>query len=368
VMRLAQRVGYKPMSPKFFEILRWKQVQADDGRRTMALTMDVAPAETWTELTEMEICQKIVAERPSYKRIVGMVPSDMGITRAIMAAAVETRGVLSDQDLIILTPTLEDLDLLNVPVVASRWTAACERAENARAANIAKRVKKAETAEKLTEAADAALKNAVADVVRGLRVYLAVDTSGSMSGAITAAKSYLKQFVQGFPLDKLTVCVFNTKAREVTIKHASTKGIEHAFKGFSASGGTNYGSAIRQVFADVRPADDEDVIMLFVGDQGQSGTFTNAVEESGLNPVAFGLIDPWNYGSIVEDTAVKLGIPCFKLTDEMFGDTYAVSRTFRHLIASTPVRKTMRNGARPARVSLVDTILKTKLLAKPVWA
>ena len=52
-----------------------------------------------------------------------------------MAAAVEA-GVLSDADLIILTPTLEDLDLLDVPFIGARWMAACERAENARAANM----------------------------------------------------------------------------------------------------------------------------------------------------------------------------------------------------------------------------------------
>jgi hypothetical protein len=47
VIELARRVGYKPTSPKFFQILRWKQVQAQDGRREVAVGQEIAKAETW---------------------------------------------------------------------------------------------------------------------------------------------------------------------------------------------------------------------------------------------------------------------------------------------------------------------------------
>ena len=53
------------------------------------------------------------------------------------------------------------------------------------------------------------------------------------------------------------------------------------------------------------------------------------------------------------------------LLQAVFADPYAVVRTLRNLIAATPVGTTI---AAPVRVALVETILKTELLQKPVWA
>ena len=369
VMQLARRVGYKPVTPAFFEILRWKQTQAADGRRALAIGQAVRQAETWAGLSEAEICQRIVETRPNYKRLVGLLPSEIGLTRAIVAAAIEARA-LSDSDLIILTPTLEDLGLLNVPEIGERWLKATEAAEDLRAANIAKRVRSKETAEKLQDAADKALQRAVVEELRGLRVYVAVDISASMERSIEEAKRYLAKFLQGFPLDKLTVAVFNTSAREVQIRHASAKGVEHAFKGFRAGGGTNHGAALREVFCRHRPAPEEDALMLFVGDQQQYGTFAEAVRESGISPVAFGLLYIPSGGNLraVEDTATALQVPCFRIEAAMFEDPYAISRTLRHLIASTPVGQSATAPKARKRTNLVETILQTPLLARPAWA
>jgi len=367
VMELARRVGYKPETPAFFATLRWKQKQAADGRRAVALGLEMH-AERWEGLTEAEICQRIVHTRPSWKRIAGMLPAEIGLTRAILAAAVSA-GCVSDAELVILTPTIEDLGLLDVPVVADAWLKACEAAEDQRAAHLATRVRGRETAERLRAAADRALQRSVEEATRGLRVYVAVDISGSMQKAIEKAKSYLAQFLQGFPLEKLTVAVFNTRGREVRIRHASARGVEAAFRGFRASGGTYHGAAL-QVFRAHPPAADEDALMLWVGDQQQYGTFTEAVRASGLNPVAFGfLYVPGNGGArnrAVEGTAEQLGIPCFKIDEGMFGDAYAVSRTLRHLIQATPSSSRRKAAAR--QKSLVETILETPLLAKPAWA
>jgi len=367
VMSLCRKVGYKPNSPQFFETLRWKQKQSADGRRTMAIGAEVSKAQTWKGLTEAEICMQIIASEPNYKRIVGMIPKEIGLTRAILAASIEA-GSLSDSDLIILTPTLEDLGLLAIEEIGDRWMRACEAAENQRAANIAQRVKGKAVATKLQDAADRAVQKAVADEVRGLKIFVAVDVSASMNEAIEKAKSYLARFLQGFPLDKLTVCVFNTQARHVDIKHPSAAGVTHAFKNFSAGGGTYHEAAIRDVFSSQLPGDDEDVIIFWVGDQQQSGTFELVVRNSGLRPVAFGfLYVPGNMGDrqrAVEGTAEALGIPCFRLSEDMFSDVYAVPRTLRNLIASTPVG---RRETAP-RKSLIKVILETKLLTKPVWA
>jgi hypothetical protein len=72
----------------------------------------------------------------------------------------------------------------------------------------------------------------------------------------------------------------------------------------------------------------------------------------------------------VESTAVALGIPCFRVDEKQFeGDVYAIPRMLRDLIAATPVnRQADPVPLAPARLSLVQTILKTELLAKPTWA
>lgn len=110
VIDLAKVFCYKPESPKFFEVLRWKQGQSKQGHRQMVIGEAVKAAESWNDLTEEQICQKIMKEKVGYKRLISLVPDRIGVTRAIMAAAIEA-GSLSDKDLIIAAPTLEDLGL-----------------------------------------------------------------------------------------------------------------------------------------------------------------------------------------------------------------------------------------------------------------
>lgn len=365
VIELARRVGYKPESEQFFQTLRWKQKQAKDGRRGVAIGMVVKAAESWAGLTEAEICERIVATKPDLKRLVGLLPTEPGLTAAIVAAAIEA-GSLSDTDLLLYTPTLEELGLLEVPELRARWEAATKRTENQRASNVAARVKSESTAAVLRDAADSAVKKALSEVTQDLRVYVMVDKSGSMEGAIERAKVYLSRFLQGFPLDRLHVSVFNTVGAEVTIKHPSAAGVEHAFKGHTAGGGTVYGAGVRAL-QHLKPKAGEDVLFLFVGDQADGrGSFVQPVRDSGLNPVAFGLLEvvgAWGTkGTAVEETAKQLGIPCFRIDEDMFGDTYAVTRVLRDLIAATPV------GQRKVGPSLVEVILGTPLLQKPAWA
>lgn len=366
VKDLAQRIGYKPTSPKFFEILRWRQVQAKDGRRSLAIGVEVTKAETWEGLTETEICEKIVKERPGFKRVIGMVPADPGLTRAIVAASIEAGG-LSDKDLVIYTPTLEELGLLKVQDIQDRWTKAIKAAEDMRAANIAQRVKSKVVKDKLEAAADEAVKKAVEEDVKNIRLYVFVDVSGSMEGAIEAAKEYTAKFLGGFPLDHIHVAVFNTSGREITIKHASAAGARAAFKGLRAGGGTDYGSGVR-CLQKYKPQADEDVLFVFIGDE-EANQFTAAVEASGLKPMAFGFVKVGvgaGWGAVT-GTATALGIPCFMIKEDTFSDVYAIPRTIRNLVAATPVGQLPAARVAP-RVTLVDQILNTQILVKPVWA
>jgi hypothetical protein len=366
VMELARQVNYKPESGQFFKILRWKQEQSKQGHRTVALDQKVEAAETWEGQTEEAICRRIVGTKPNWKVIVSRVPTSVGITRAIMAAAIEA-GCLSNKDLIIVSETLEDLGLFQVQEVRERWENAIRLAEDQRGANIALRVKSKEIREKLQEGSDNAVKKAVEEVMRGMRIYFMVDISASMNNAIEAAKRHLAKFLQGFPQDKTHVAVFNTKGREVQIKHASAAGVTNAFRGIMSGGGTDYGEGVR-VLQKYKPAEDEDSMFIFVGDE-EASRFTAVVQQSGLRPMAFGFLkvrDPGPRWDAVTGTAAELGIPCFMIEEQTFEDPYAIPRTIRALVAATPVGVT-RQAAVP-RVTLVDTILRTELLKKPAWA
>jgi hypothetical protein len=378
VMDLARRVGYKPITPKFFEVLRWKQKQSTDGRRTLSIGAAVKAAESWEGMSETQICEKIVADRPNWKRIVGLLPKDVGVTRAILAAAIEAKG-LSDKDLVILTPTIEELGLMQVQEVRERWEEATKAADDMRAANIARNVKSQVVKEKLQEAADTAMQKAVEEVTKDLEVYVFVDISASMQGAIEAAKSHIAKFLQGFKPEQLHVATFNTTGRVVNIKHASAAGVTQAFRGIQAGGGTSHSAGVRAL-QHIKPKPGSDVLFFFVGDE-EDRPFAPAVQASGLNPMAFGFVKTtaqhgaaaWRYrqgykASAVRDTASQLEIPCFMVDEGTFDDPYAITRTIRNLVAATPVGQAVPGYVAPKRVTLVDQILKTDILQKPTWA
>jgi hypothetical protein len=360
VMELARRVGFKPQGPEFFQALRWKQAQAGDGRRELAIGLAVASAESWLGLSEAEICERIVRQKPNFKRIVGLLPRELGLTRAVVAAAIEA-GSLSNKDLVILSPTLEELGLFQVQDIREKWETALRSAEDTRAANVAQRVRSSAARESLEQAAEKAMHKAAEEVVRGLRVYFMVDISGSMQASIDNAKRYVGQFLRGFPLEQLHVAVFNTQGRSLSIPHASAAGVTNAFRGIQASGGTDYGAGVRAL-QQQKPQAGEDALFVFVGDE-QAGSFEQAVTSSGIRPLAFGLIKVGGGETdrAVRDTARNLGIPCLRVDALTFDDPYAMPRVLRRLIASTPVE-------RSDRVTLVERILKTALLQKPVWA
>lgn len=374
VIALAQKVGYKPESPDFFKVLRWKQTQAKDGRRQIAIGAEVAAAETWNDLTEQQICERIVQTKPNYKRVVGLLPSGIGLTRAVMAACIDA-GSVSDKDLIILGPTLEELGLLNIAGYKQRWEAALGRAEDQRARHVAQNMKSKELQEKTEQAADVAAAKVIEEATRGLKVYIGIDVSGSMTTSIEKAKAYLAHFLGAFPLEKTVVATFNTMAREIKIRHPSKAGVEQAFRGVGAGGGTDHGCAVRDIFRKYPPAPGEDALFIFIGDEEQYGTFQPSFANMPFMPVAFGLLHVGHgHSRCVRDTAAGLRIPCFDIDEKMFGadgtagDVYAVTRVLRNLIESTPVGQTAFQAVRPVRKSLVQQILEVELLRKPAWA
>jgi hypothetical protein len=368
VADLAKSVGYKPQTAKFFQTLRWKQSQAADGRRSLAIGVAVQPTVSWETLSEGEICERIVKDKPTWKTLVGSIPAKLGLTRAIAACAVES-GCVSNKEMIILTPTFEELGLLEVKEVKEKWERALKSAEDdVRAANIARNVKTTAAKEQLQAAADTALAKKVEEVTKGLRIYVIVDISGSMQHSIDRAKELLAKFLHGFPLEQLHVSVFNTSSRVISLKHKSATGVEQAFKGITASGGTSHSAGILS-HVKSPPKADEDSIFIFVGDGGEHGSVAAVVRQSGLRPSAFGFLKlPGDDSGCIERTATELGIPCFRIDERTFDDVYAIPRTIRALVAATPVGVPVVTRTAPVRLTLVDQILKTTILRKPAWA
>jgi len=378
VARLVQHSRYKPQSPKFFEALGWNQVQAKEGHRGIAIGYNVAEAESWEGLSEKDICKRIIKERPSFKVIIGLVPNKPGITKAIVAAAIEA-GSMSSKDLINHSPMLEDLGLMKVKGIRQKWEAAVGQAKDMRAANVAANVKNKETRDKLLEGADKAVEEAVKEDLRNIRAYFFIDRSSSMQGAIEVAKEIIATFLQGFPLERTHAAVFNTEGHEVVIPHRSAAGVRNALKGVNAGGGTDYGAGIRAL-QHYKPEPGEDVLMVFIGDE-EAHDFSGEVRLSGLNPMAFGFIKvvgDWAYGHdryhAVTDTANSLGIPCFMIDEktfrvegDMLKDPYAIPRIVKGLVAATPVGQ-RATTIKQVRFALAEQILKTDLLPKPLWA
>lgn len=368
VKKLSQQVGYKPETPNFFRVLRWKQGQHPQGHRTVGLDEEMAELKRWSDLSEKEVCERILKDKPEFKRLVGQLAGGVGTTRAVMAAAIEA-GIISDADFIIMSPTLEDLGLLEHPQIKAKWEEAMGRAKDMRAANVAKRMRKTENRESMDVAAAAAAQKEVSKALNDLFIYVAVDISGSMERSIVKAKDYLKTLLAVFPLDKVCVATFNSYGRKINIQHASRAGVEQAFMGIRAGGLTFHGKAF-DVFEQHPAPEGHDVIVLWVGDQGQYGSITDRVQRSSINPVAFGLLDlsPPIGEKCIERTAANLGIPCFPIDENMFAedDSYAVPRTIRNLIEAAPAPAAGRVA--PRRETLVEQILKTPLLERPAWA
>jgi hypothetical protein len=213
IKKMARKAGYQPNSPVFFELLGWRQKQSREGHRTVGLgTLNLKKSERFDGLSEVEICQRIVAERLSYKEAVGRLPKGLGLTPAIMAALLPS---LSDRDLRIMTPTLESLGLLADAEIKERWERAIASATDQRSLNVAKNVRSQALREKLEEAADRAVQAAVSDTIADsdLEVMFLIDKSGSMEGAIEASKEALSRILAGFPPERLHVAAFDTVGR-----------------------------------------------------------------------------------------------------------------------------------------------------------
>ncbi len=359
IKNLARKVGYKPAAPSFFALLGWKQSQAEGGHREVGLeNLELVKSERFDGLSEAEICETIVSQRLRYKDAVGRLPSDIGLTPAIMVALLPT---LSDRDLRQLTPTLEELGLLMAPEIRERWEKAIAQATDQRGLNIAKNVRSKELKEKLEESADNAAKKAVAAATKeaDVHVMFLIDKSGSMSTAIDAAKEALSRMLGGFPLEKLHIAAFDTMGYVLKPKAASRLAVQHMLAPLKGDGGTVHAAGVQALHRDgVRVPTEAKLIVIIVGDEaGESGeTFGRSFAAAGYRPdaIAFIVASP-SRGHTVRDCAKFLKVPYSEVTVDQFDDPYHVTRVLRAILEA-PI-------AVAAHVpGLVEKVMATKLL------
>ncbi|MFT3707428.1 MAG: VWA domain-containing protein [Archangium sp.] len=360
---LARKCGYKPQSQAFFEILGWKQKQAAGGHRAVGLgTLKLEKQERFDGLTEAEICEAIETQRLAYKDVVGRLPKDVGLTPAIMAAVLPS---LSDKDLRILTPTLEELGLMADAEIRARWEKAISTATDQRALNIAKNVRSKEIREKLEEAADVAARSAVAEATKDVdvRVMFLIDKSGSMQGAIEQSKEALTRILAGFPADKLSIATFDTMGTVLRPKAATRAAVQHMLKGINADGGTTHGAGVRAIHgADVRFPPGARLVVIVVGDEaGEAGDqFARAFRECSYEVSAMAMLvsvaGHGARGNTVRTAAAFMKVPFSEVNVAQFDDPYQVTRVLKALL-DAPVAV----GAAP-QIGWVERVMKTKLL------
>lgn len=366
IKKLARKAGYKPESQTFFELLGWKQKQSQSGHRGVGLgELNLRRAERFDGLSEVEVCERIVAGKLSYKEVVGRLPKGMGLTPAIMAALLPS---LSDRDLRLLTPTLESLGLLEDAEVRQRWERAVKAATDQRALNIAKNVKSKALRESLEEAADAAARQAVAEATgeKDVHVMFLIDISGSMQGAIEASKEALSKILAGFPPERLHIATFNTMGTVLKPKAASRAAVVHMLKGVSAGGGTVHAAAVRALYqSGVRIPEDALLVVIVVGDEGgENGQqLARAFGEMGYRVDALALIDcSRGYrGNTVRECSATMRLPFSEISVDQFDDPYQVPRVLKTIMEAP-------SASSFGQTAWVEKVMRTPLLEKGVLA
>lgn len=358
--KLARKAGYKPLTQGFFEVLGWKQKQAEGGHRTVGLSgLTLVKRERFDGLSEAEICEWIDAERLSYKEVVGRLPKDVGMTPAIMAALLPS---LSDRDLRLMTPTLEELGLLAEPTVRARWEKAVQTATDQRALNIAKNVRSEVLRQKLEEASDNAARQAVAEATAetDVRVMFLIDKSGSMDGAIENSKEALARILAGFPMEKLHIAAFDTMGTVLRPKASNRTAVQHMLAGLKASGGTTHAAGVHALHRDgMRVPEGAKLVVIVVGDEaGEAGDqFARAFRDVGFPVAAMALLVSvaGGRGNTVRTCASQLRVPFSEVNVDQFADPYQVPRVLKALLDAPTLPGASQSG-------WVERVMRTPLL------
>lgn len=374
VKSLARSCRYQPEDgDRFFSTLRWKQDQAKTGHRMFAIGQALTPAETWEGLEEDKICERIRKDNLSYSVAVGKIPAQVGLTKKILRTLIQS---MSDSDIIIATPALEEAGLLDEPAVMARFDRACKAAISHRAVSVSKNVKTDKVREKLGEAVaaanTAAVKQAAPD--RPVRVLFLLDISGSQEGGIEISKQILPNLLTGLDPNRVHAVAFNTDSRILydgkgTKADLATKQIQLILKNLCASGGTNHSVGFNAFSAmGVRKDPDEILILLVVGDEAGEQDFGPRIRQTGLIPDAIGFVynPAGTRGNTVRSASQNLQVPFSEVSVGDLKDPYQIPRFLRTLLDARVSAVQTSTGFVQARFGFLDRISNIPLLVPPV--
>jgi hypothetical protein len=365
IKNIARKCGYKPESAAFFEVLGWKQKQSSGGHRQVGLSnLKLQKRERFDGLSEAEICETIVTQKLSHKDVVGRLPKDVGLTPAIMVALLPS---LSDRDLRILTPTLEELGLIAEPEIRKRWEKAIAEATDQRALNIAKNVRSKELKTKLEEASDNAARKAVAEATaeQPIEVMFLIDKSGSMEGAIDKSKEALSRILAGFPVDHVHIASFDTTGTVLKPKAPSRAAVQHMLASIKAGGGTYHAAGVRALYlGGFRVPTGSKLVVIVVGDEcGEDGTtLAQAFKDLGYDVAAIAIIVSVSgtRGLTVQHCARTLGVPYSEVQVDQFDDPYQVPRVLRTILEAPKL-----GLAALQQLAWLERVLATPILQLP---
>lgn len=366
IKNLARKSGYKPDSQAFFEVLGWKQKQASGGHRSVGMSgLVLQKRDRFDGVSEAEICEAIVEQKLSYKDVVGRLPKDVGLTPAIMVCVLPS---LSDRDLRMLTPTLEELGLMTEPEIRKRWEKAIAESTDQRTLQIAKNVRSKVLKDKLEEASDNAAKKAVKEATaeQPVDVMFLIDKSGSMEGAIDKSKEALSRILAGFPQERVHIASFDTVGTVLKPKAPSRAAVQHMLGSIKAGGGTIHASAIRALHqSGSRVPADSKLIVIVVGDEaGEDGAqLARAFGEYGYAPAAIAVMVnvAAGRGRSIQDCARALGVPFTDVDIDQFEDPYQVPRVLRALLEAPKLGA----GTIGAQVGWLEKVIATPILQLP---
>jgi Mg-chelatase subunit ChlD len=365
IKNIARKAGYKPASQAFFEVLGWKQKQAQGGHRAVGMSdLVLQKRERFDGVSEAEICEAIAEQKLSYKDVVGRLPKDVGLTPAIMVALLPS---LSDRDLRILTPTLEELGLMTEPEIRVRWEKAIADSTDQRGLQIAKNVRSKVLKDKLEEASDNAAKKAVAEASKEqpVDVMFLIDKSGSMEGAIDKSKEALSRILAGFPEDKVHIASFDTTGTVLKPKAPNRAAVQHMLASIKAGGGTIHAAGVRALHqTGFRVPAGSKLVVIVVGDEaGEDGAqLARAFGEYGYVVAAIAVMVnvSGTRGRTIQDCARSLGIPYSEVQIDQFEDPYQVPRVLRALLEAPTMGALVG-----AQIAWLERVLATPILQLP---
>jgi len=271
---------------------------------------------------------------------------------------------LSDRDLRMLTPTLEELGLMTEPEIRARWDKAIADATDQRGLNVAKNVRSRALKDKLEEASDNAAKKAVAEAAaeQPVDVMFLIDKSGSMEGAIDKSKEALARILAGFPPEHVHIASFDTSGTVLKPKAPTRAAVQHMLGAIKAGGGTVHAAGVR-VLANtgVKVAPGHKLIVIVVGDEaGEPGEqLARAFKEYGYDVAAIAMLVnvSGSRGTTVQSCARVLGVPYSEVQIDQFEDPYQVPRVLRALLEAPKLA-----SAIAAQNGWLERVLATPIL------